>query len=493
MLCKLKCILCVFLISILCSYSYSQTCEDGTAAYATGGASDYKDQVLWLTWGGGTGSGQSGVSLNNGTKSKAIFQLANKQMCFECEVSIATTTTNNSIASYRPGNWTADILDDLYNIDGTGSNNQLINGIMTRNGTSNFSLICTAKLDGEPYKIKGIVMADAESMSADKEFLKAAAKGTWSIVEMVKNYTDNSGAYEVSKYINGSSNNEIAFTKGNNQGAGAVSFLSFNSDAYSNADHRVKIDFSIKGEGNTAIGIGLLVPNADGGDAPNTYGEVFHLIKNINLTPDGITEGRGVVNLNTQAYQSGRIVPPTDLFLGTTGPDAERTMFFSADAKGDEKDGDFSLEEDAWPADKKIIYDILPGSVIDVDIPYVSSEVAKIAGWIDFNRNGVFEPSERTMVATNPGSGTVRLSWTVPADFVKGKTFVRLRMSTLEDDIILPTGVAIDGEVEDHEIIIDDPKFKISKSSNAVNNIWNSTTSDKKYFLNITNIATVAS
>jgi gliding motility-associated-like protein/uncharacterized repeat protein (TIGR01451 family) len=481
----------LFIFLLINSIVTAQICEPGTAAYATGGKSAYKDQVLWLTWGGSV-TGLQNQALPSGTKSNATFTLANQQMCFECEIgNINRISGTANLNSYKPGSWKDDSLDDLYNIGGVDSNNKLVNGIKYNEGTINFTLTCSAKLDGNPYKIRGLVMADAESLAKDnKEFLKASGKGEWQVVEMNKMTND---AYNISKINQVDNKQEISFLQGNNQGSAAVSFLSFNQNSYT-SDSKVNIDFSIKGEGTTAIAIGLLVPNADGGDAPQSYGEVYHLIKDVNITSDGIPTNGTVVNANAPAFTPGKIIPPADLFLGSMGPDAERAMIFSDDALGDQKTGENPNEEDAWPLDKKVIYNILPGSVIAIDVPYVSTGTTTIAGWIDFNRNGVFDPSERAVTTFNgTGKSTARLSWTVPADFVKGKTFARLRISSVESDLVTATGIAADGEVEDHELYIDDPKFTISKTSNAVGNIWNIQDADKKYSISVKNIATVKS
>ncbi|MBQ0117613.1 MAG: hypothetical protein KBS98_06830, partial [Flavobacterium sp.] len=78
----------------------AQSCEAGTATYATGGNSPYKDQVLWLTWGGSDTNNPYGIpdqSLVNGAKSKATFLVADKQLCVECEL----ITSSDKLFSYR--------------------------------------------------------------------------------------------------------------------------------------------------------------------------------------------------------------------------------------------------------------------------------------------------------------------------------------------------------------------------------------------------------
>ncbi|UYW01922.1 gliding motility-associated C-terminal domain-containing protein [Flavobacterium agricola] len=466
-------------------------CSGGTAAYATGGKSVYRDQVLWLTWGGAPGStGANGATLNLNSKSRASFELAGQTMCFECEI---VKKSSAGLISYAPGDWGGDSLDDFYNIGGTGGSNRLVNGVMVKSAASQFTLRCTAKLDNQPYKIKGVVMADAESMNNSGEYLKATAQGSWKIVDME---VKGSGPYNISKHNLTDNKQQIAFTRGNDNGAAAITFLSFNPEiAYLKdpVNYSVDIDFDINGGGNTAIAIGLLVPNADAGDAPKSYGDVFHLINEMKITDDGITKFDEVVDANKASFKKGAIVPPSDLFLGSVGPMAERAMKYSADASGDNPSNNLN-EEDAIPVNT-IKHKVTAGETLSLDIPYVSTDANTIiAGWIDFNQNGTFELGERTeKTFSGSGKGTVTLTWNVPSDFIKGETFVRLRIGTKAEELTLPTGVASDGEIEDHKIFLDDPKFQISKTSNATNGIWESTNNDKKYILTVTNIATVPS
>jgi phage tail protein X len=54
-----------------------------------------------------------------------------------------------------------------------------------------------------------------------------------------------------------------------------------------------------------------------------------------------------------------------------------------------------------------------------------------------------------------------------------GTSYVRLRYSTNAVQIQNPTGVADDGEVEDHRITITAPSLKVVKGNNATGGIWN--------------------
>ena len=87
-------------------------------------------------------------------------------------------------------------------------------------------------------------------------------------------------------------------------------------------------------------------------------------------------------------------------------------------------------------------------------LPVSCAGTGVVAGWIDLNRNGLFEDTERN--ANHPQtctSGSVTLNWSGITP-VPGSSYLRLRMASLETDVELPTGAAADGEVEDHELVI---------------------------------------
>jgi large repetitive protein len=77
-----------------------------------------------------------------------------------------------------------------------------------------------------------------------------------------------------------------------------------------------------------------------------------------------------------------------------------------------------------------------------------------LAGWIDFNGNGVFDAAEKSNVATCPaGTNNVSLNWTTPVDFVPQTTsYMRLRTAVLAANIANPTGPSPNGEAEDYRI-----------------------------------------
>ncbi len=77
--------------------------------------------------------------------------------------------------------------------------------------------------------------------------------------------------------------------------------------------------------------------------------------------------------------------------------------------------------------------------------------------WLDFDRDGTFSSAERiTAPDGTPVSGTTFLDLGIPASAVPGPTFLRLRLVSTSGPLD-PTGLAADGEVEDHAVTIADP------------------------------------
>lgn len=93
---------------------------------------------------------------------------------------------------------------------------------------------------------------------------------------------------------------------------------------------------------------------------------------------------------------------------------------------------------------------------VSVSVYNNSGLPATIAGWIDFNKNGVFDATERASV-TVPSSTLLQtvtitfnttLSMLSPA--VNGKLYARFRVANDSTEVALPTGLATSGEVEDY-------------------------------------------
>lgn len=478
-----------FVLSILGQEMYAQTdiIPAGaftTAAYATGGSSQHKDKVLWLTWGAQSKTdtyGKHNVNVVNGTASYAKIDLGGGRYLkiaavisnLEALKNIQTGTdfwgrpiyeykwvninsNEKYLNSYGPGNYSGDSMDDMYNIGGTGSSNKLISGLRNtiNSGEVRFKITAKATIEDKAVRLSGMVLGDAESLASGESFY-AEGSGEWTIVDLRKNLS--AGNYKVKK-TNSGSNQKLEFISGNDNNTGAVAFMTFNEDAYKGNSYEVEFDVYLKGGGLTAIALGLIPPSLDMGDAPESYGNAMHMLEAYVPTEDNVPINREV-NLNTRNYTEGTLKAGTNNYLGSTAADADIQPMFSKDAKGDDDTGSAGpYEEDAWPEQlrrfsHKLFYK--KGDKIEADITYSAFRDGYISGWIDFNQNGVFDDNERVSVkAVKADKGTVKMIWTVPQSRVIRSTYVRLRFGYNESEVKVPTGIATGGEIEDHKIYI---------------------------------------
>ncbi|MHC5202808.1 CshA/CshB family fibrillar adhesin-related protein [Myroides sp. LJL119] len=454
-----------------------------TAAFATGGQSEYLDTVLWLTWGAKSSAdkyGKDDQRIANGASSYARIDLGDNKL-LEISATISDIEYYNGsnwvkvndgsrLKSYRPGNYHGDFLDKLYNIGGVNAKNQLINGLSVINDGNEvrFKVTCKAVLDGKPIRLSGMVLGDAESM-ASNENADASAYGQWTIVDIKQNL-GNSNEYLVKKTNLKNGKQKLDFLKGNDSSTGAVGFMTFSEQAYDEDNgFQVTFDARLKGGGKQAIALGLIPPALDGGDAPESYGAAWHLLEGFMPGDDGIQavnedEPEKRVNINTKGYTPGGLVAQSSGYLGSTPPDSDSSVNYSRFADADDKEGVAGLdEEDAWPleyriTDRKFYRE---NQTFSAKITYVAKKDGMyIAGWIDLNDNGVFDQEERVVVPaprTGDESGSVELSWNIPSQRTPVGTFVRLRMADNQADIQTPIGIAKGGEVEDHRIYVISP------------------------------------
>ena len=78
-----------------------------------------------------------------------------------------------------------------------------------------------------------------------------------------------------------------------------------------------------------------------------------------------------------------------------------------------------------------------------------------VQGWIDFDRDEIWNSSTEMVVAQSLADGVHVLAVPVSATLLPGPSFARFRISSTGD--LEPTGRAEDGEVEDYEVVIQDP------------------------------------
>ncbi len=100
----------------------------------------------------------------------------------------------------------------------------------------------------------------------------------------------------------------------------------------------------------------------------------------------------------------------------------------------------------------------------NIPVTNTTGNASTLHAWVDFNKNGSFEPGEYANATVANGATTANLTWTVPAGTVVGSTYARFRLTTQaltdtagtsEDERSI--GAASDGEVEDYPVSIVTP------------------------------------
>lgn len=187
----------------------------------------------------------------------------------------------------------------------------------------------------------------------------------------------------------------------------------------------------------------------DFGDAPASYDgteAASHIV-------DGIRLGATVDADNTNVFNSTPAVTPS--------PNA---VAAGADNNGINGDGN---DEDGLSTPLATLHTGLIGQTYTLT-PTLSGSTAagRVCGWIDFNRNGVFETAEGVCNDVGSGATSTALSWTVPIATTAGRSYVRLRATQGGQlSTATPTGRVDSGEVEDYMIEIK-PAIRVIKQLN---------------------------
>ena len=83
-----------------------------------------------------------------------------------------------------------------------------------------------------------------------------------------------------------------------------------------------------------------------------------------------------------------------------------------------------------------------------------ASAAGEVCGWIDVNKNGVFDAGERQCSAVSVGQTSATLTWTGLSGLTAGTTYARFRVGYNVAQTQSPTGAADSGEVEDYALPI---------------------------------------
>ncbi|MBI1373590.1 MAG: tandem-95 repeat protein, partial [Phycisphaera sp.] len=169
------------------------------------------------------------------------------------------------------------------------------------------------------------------------------------------------------------------------------------------------------------------------------------------LTAFGVDFGDAPSPYETTAAEDGARHLDAGPMLGANR-DSELDGTHSTDADYDDLNGATPDDEDG------VVFGILPfttGSsrtgTVAIDLESPDGAGNYLDAWIDFNNDGDWDDAgEHIFAAYDLGTsaGVQTLSFTIPAGVAAGDRYARFRVSTTGG--LLSTGLALDGEVEDH-------------------------------------------
>lgn len=131
------------------------------------------------------------------------------------------------------------------------------------------------------------------------------------------------------------------------------------------------------------------------------------------------------------------------LFLGAL-IDAEPDGLPSVNADGDDLD---NLDDEDG-----VVFSTALAPGCKAKIVVTASMPGLLDAWIDFNRNGTWEPAEQFCIARPLVAGPNVIKFIVPNWALPGVTYARFRLSSAGG--LQPFGAAPDGEVEDYKVTI---------------------------------------
>ncbi len=149
--------------------------------------------------------------------------------------------------------------------------------------------------------------------------------------------------------------------------------------------------------------------------------------------------------------------------------DADDGTLQNVSASADDDDG-IVVDEDGL-LDPQTDLSLREGDqpTVGVRVTNTTGIAATLYGWIDYNRDGVFDnATERasTVVPDNKSAQNVELSFPVVPSGSQGDTYARFRLST-DAAAANPTGAASDGEVEDHRVSIAASQYVVTTTADS--------------------------
>ena len=189
-------------------------------------------------------------------------------------------------------------------------------------------------------------------------------------------------------------------------------------------------------------------------------------LKDYGDAPD-TTNGSATGDYQTTALHGGPAhIVFDDLKLGTARTDYDSGTLQNPTATADD-DGN-NANNQTTPDDEDGVSSFPTLRITDTDYSLTVNVVnntgadAYLVGWIDLNRNGVFESGEGVRQIVSNGASSATLNWSGLSGLSQGTSYARFRLSnSIELDTTRPngtgttTGIFADGEVEDYLLTIE--------------------------------------
>jgi predicted outer membrane repeat protein len=115
---------------------------------------------------------------------------------------------------------------------------------------------------------------------------------------------------------------------------------------------------------------------------------------------------------------------------------------------------------------------LMPG-VLQTPIDIQVTGTGVLNAWIDFDGNGVWDPTEKIATDAPVVNGMNTILVDVPVNAAPGQTYARFRLtSDIQSGGGLPTGLAVDGEVEDYALTIENGTYLYGTEGDDAVNVW---------------------
>ncbi|PJJ09115.1 gliding motility-associated-like protein [Flavobacterium sp. 1] len=411
-----------------------------SASRATTGTGLYKEKIFWINW-----------DLNSDSLQKDLITNGIVRTFTSPSGIVYRATISNIVQTITPGTFSSAYIDSFggnnmpfgyggFSSNGTkmiGLSNKIIGGAGSGNKV-NFRITVTATLpSGAIINAAGLAIAGAESMSGPTEYYQLSVPIASPVLRYLDKFIKNdTWTNMITRLIVSNSGRTI---KATNPGSGDSK-----GDALLFAEDVPYIDVELAASGGgQSVAIGIF-EELDFSDAPVSYGSAYHIV-NSAFTGGNFAAGNKDLSTTTNVLDTDRATLVDPLLLIGTDVDTEGAGYNAA--IGTAPNGDDLGGSDDEDASMNFTWSTCSATI---NVKNTTTVAAKLYVWIDANRNGVFDTNELATSTVPIGTnGNV----VVPLSSIKGLNngtnfYARIRLST--DLSLTSTGLAIDGEVEDH-------------------------------------------